>query len=662
MTQIYIGASDSVSLDGRVFDVNRVLDHHTIQLVCPRNGELRNIKFDHLAKLICLGGALVQPGARRKPVPHTENRPSVDLLSDEDKAALHRMVAYVRKIPARNAHHISNKVLGQWITIVADQIGDSLPPTVSTVRRWLHRWWTGGERPKALAYRVSQRGNRSCRFDPEVEEVLERDINDRLLRAEKFNAQDVEANVKNHIEEINRSRVPSLQLKVPGLRTIQRRISQLDPYQVMVATKGKRAADNYYRAVGPGLVAEFPLHIVQIDHHLIDLVIVDEENRVIGRCWLTMAIDLFSRMPVGIYLSVGDPSYDNLVGCLRQLILPKDSILEKHPEIASDWSVYGIPHTIVLDNDLSHHGKDFQDAANQLGFNIQYGPKWTPHYRGAIERLFRTLNTGLIHKLAGTTFSNPKERGDYKSEKMACLTMWQAEKLILKFFLDVYGKKLHSALRDTPENTWKQAAKENPVRFIDSAEELIILSSHTVTRSLSRKGILLDHLQYNCELLADLRLRLDQAEGRQRVSRVVSVKLDPTDIGHLYVKDPLLNRWITVPCLQCYAKGLSRWQHNIIRKRVRDRLNSKRKLTEEDLLKGRNELLSMIDDYCDKYKRTTRKQVRLRNGLDRMEAQMAKKSLSNRVQDLKHDDIPDFDPVEFLRNAGENGWFTDQDD
>jgi putative transposase len=43
-----------------------------------------------------------------------------------------------------------------------------------------------------------------------------------------------------------------------------------------------------------------PLEVVQIDHTLVDVVVVDELERLpLGRPWLTLAIDVASRMVNG---------------------------------------------------------------------------------------------------------------------------------------------------------------------------------------------------------------------------------------------------------------------------------------------------------------------------------------------------------------------------
>ena len=52
-----------------------------------------------------------------------------------------------------------------------------------------------------------------------------------------------------------------------------------------------------------------PLAIVQIDHTKVDVQLVDEQSRlVLGRPWLTVLLDVFSRAVVGFNLSYNAPA------------------------------------------------------------------------------------------------------------------------------------------------------------------------------------------------------------------------------------------------------------------------------------------------------------------------------------------------------------------
>lgn len=89
--------------------------------------------------------------------------------------------------------------------------------------------------------------------------------------------------------------------------------------------------------------ADYPLHCVQIDHTVVDLLIVDDEHRKpIGRPWVTVAIDVYSRIIMGCHLSLDAPSETSVALCVAQAIAPKEEFLLKH-KIDAEWPVWGSP-------------------------------------------------------------------------------------------------------------------------------------------------------------------------------------------------------------------------------------------------------------------------------------------------------------------------------
>jgi putative transposase len=56
-------------------------------------------------------------------------------------------------------------------------------------------------------------------------------------------------------------------------------------------------------------VANHPNEVWQIDHAIVDVIVVDEQlRRPIGRPILTIAVDICTRMVTGFYLSLDPPS------------------------------------------------------------------------------------------------------------------------------------------------------------------------------------------------------------------------------------------------------------------------------------------------------------------------------------------------------------------
>jgi putative transposase len=85
--------------------------------------------------------------------------------------------------------------------------------------------------------------------------------------------------------------------------------------------------------------------------------------------------------------------------------------------------------------------------------------------KGSVERFFRTLNTGLIRNLPGTAFSNVQEKGDYESDKHACLTLDQLESGVVKWIVDGYHQTPHRSLDErTPSQVWASAEDNRLIR------------------------------------------------------------------------------------------------------------------------------------------------------------------------------------------------------
>jgi putative transposase len=180
----------------------------------------------------------------------------------------------------------------------------------------------------------------------------------------------------------------------------------------------------------PGKFPEvkLPLDVIQIDHTKVDVILVDEETREeIGRPFITVAIDMYSRMIYGFYISLNAPSYFSVGQCFLNAVLPKDDFLNQHG-IKGEWPVYGLPRKIHMDN-----GKDFTSISlhsfcSEFGIEDIYRPVARPEFGGAVERVIGTFMK-KTHELPGSTFSNIFEKGKYKSGKKAAVT-------ISKLFID----------------------------------------------------------------------------------------------------------------------------------------------------------------------------------------------------------------------------------
>ena len=153
-------------------------------------------------------------------------------------------------------------------------------------------------------------------------------------------------------------------------------------------------------------------------------------------------------MVVGFYISFDPPDALSVGLCIANGILPKEKWLARF-DITTPWPCWGIPRVIHADNAKVFRGNMLKRACEEHGIDLQWGPVATPHWGGHIERLLGTF-LREIHELPGTTKSNPKERGEYDSEKGAAMTLSEFEKWLVTFIVEVYHQRVHSSLKMSP--------------------------------------------------------------------------------------------------------------------------------------------------------------------------------------------------------------------
>lgn len=114
-------------------------------------------------------------------------------------------------------------------------------------------------------------------------------------------------------------------LPPPGLSTVQRLIKKMDPKIVFRQKYGLDATNQRFQT-RPGYVhTDYPLQHAQMDHTRVDLILRAEHDRslTIGRPWVTLLIDVHTRIILGFYLSMFAPSLVSVQQTVCMAALPK---------------------------------------------------------------------------------------------------------------------------------------------------------------------------------------------------------------------------------------------------------------------------------------------------------------------------------------------------
>ena len=320
-------------------------------------------------------------------------------------------------------------------------------------------------------------------------------------------------------------------LPVPARNTVAQRIAGLHPAKIARSRGGQDAARPLQGAGGIPPEVTMPLEQVQIDHTVIDLIVVDERDRQpIGRPYLTLAIDVFTRCVLGMVVTLEAPSAVSVGLCLAHAACDKRPWLEGL-NVKMEWPMSGKPRLLYLDNAAEFKSEALRRGCEQHGIRLDYRPLGQPHYGGIVERIIGTAMQMIHDELPGTTFSNPGQRGEYDSEKMATLTLRELERW-LALAVGTYHGSVHNGLLQPPAARWAEAVERVGVPAVVTRPTAFLVDFlPVIRRTLTRTGFVIDHIHYYADALKPWIAR------RERLPAFL-IRRDPRDISRIWVLEP----------------------------------------------------------------------------------------------------------------------------
>ena len=342
-------------------------------------------------------------------------------------------------------------------------------------------------------------------------------------------------------------------LRVPARNTVALRIAGLDPLTTTRRREGQDASRNLQGAGGlpPPVIA--PLEQVQIDHTVVDLVIVDRRDRQpIGRPYLTIAIDVFTRCVLGMVVTLEAPSAVSVGLCLAHVACDKRPWLEGL-DVDMDWPMSGKPMLLYLDNAAEFKSEALRRGCEQHGIRLDYRPLGQPHYGGIVERIIGTAMQMIHDELPGTTFSNPGQRGEYSSEKMAALTLRELERW-LALAVGSYHGSVHNGLLQPPAACWAEAVTRVGIpAVVTRATAFLVDFLPIIRRTLTRTGFVIDHIHYYADALKPWIARRDRLP-------TFLIRRDPRDISRIWVLEPEGQHYLEIPYRTLTHPAVTLWE------------------------------------------------------------------------------------------------------
>lgn len=432
----------------------------------------------------------------------------------------------------------------------------------ATLYRWLGRYRSMDAVSALIPFKRGWKTGK-YRLNEHTERVIETVITTYFLKPERPSAQKAVREVHRICSEKNIER--------PSASAIRARISRIPEYDRLRKRGQAEKARNKFRPV-PGKFpgADFPLAVVQIDHTLVDVILVDDVHRKpIGRPWITVAICVFSRMTVGYYLSFDAPSITSVAMCIAHAMLPKEEWLILH-KVDGTWPVWGRPKKVHVDNGPDFRSGSLKESCRMHDVDLEFRPVKAPRFGGHIERLQGTL-LREIHDIPGSTFSSVADRKEYDSEGRAIMTKDEFERQFLMLICNEYHRKPHSALGVPPFRMWEMGIFGGPgiqgiglPRRPSDRHTVMLDFLPSYYRTIQPDGVSID-LRYYADALRPWIGAVDSETGKARKH---IFRRDPRDMSVVWFYDPEAKQYFKVPLADQSIPPFSIWEYRIAKAEI----------------------------------------------------------------------------------------------
>jgi putative transposase len=420
---------------------------------------------------------------------------------------------------------------------------ESEPANVSgrTLRRWKAcqeiALANGGNEVLALVPNTGSRGNRTPRLSTRQVELMDSVIDEQWLNSKAINYKTCHRMLLVAFSEA--AEMP------PSYPTLIARIKARETNKDLRTRYGKRIAYQASTFIDV-LHHDSPAHgsrpfqYVHIDHTLLDIeVISSRTGKPLGRPWLSLAVDAWSRRIVAFYLTFDPPSYTSVMMTVRDMVRRFNRL----------------PEFVVVDNGRDFMSDAFESFLRAMGTHLRFRPAGQPRHGAVLERMFGRLNTEYIHNLAGNTKATKNVRmvtGSHLPQKLAEWTIGALYHGIQHWAWEFYDENVHPALDESPREAFARGMRENgkrPQTHIQFNRDFLIATCPPVDRTGTRqvhrqRGVKVDQRFYWNDVFDSAHLNGES----------VQVRYDPWDASSVYVR--IKDTWVRAVCRNLHGLGL----------------------------------------------------------------------------------------------------------
>ena len=292
-------------------------------------------------------------------------------------------------------------------------------------------------------------------------------------------------------------------------------------------------------AFGPG-------SIFQIDATIGDVYLVSslDRNWIIGRPVIYFVIDVFSRMVVGLSVTLEGPSWVGAMLALENATIDKVAFCAEYGITIeeSEWPCHHLPEGLMADRgELEGYNADH--LVNAFNLRVYNTAPYRGDLKGIVEQHIDRSNEKIIHWTPGRVRN--RERGDRDYRLDATLDLHEFCKLLILSVLDHNNQQRLDRYRKDeymiadhvepyPIELWNWGIQNRSghLRKLDAATIRLNLLPESEA-SVTDKGIYFDNLYYTCNLAQEEQWFIRAGEKGNWKIRVAH---DPRTRSRIYLR------------------------------------------------------------------------------------------------------------------------------
>ena len=417
------------------------------------------------------------------------------------------------------------KVANQRADIVRRHLSGAPPIdgqriSARTLRRWVSRYraaetqWGAGY--LGLLPQTSQRGNSTRRLQNESLQLMDEIIENEYESVKQKSRIACWAMLK---ESCKQQSVPT-----PSYTSFCSAVRNRNNVKQTLKRQGPRAAYQH----GPFHMeldlktprhGDRPFEICHLDHTQLDIELTDTSGtHKIGRPWMTLMIDAFSRRILALHVDFEEPSYRSCMMVLRECV-------RRHNRL---------PQCIVVDWGAEFGSTYFEALLARYECTKKARPPAKARFGSLVERAFGTTNTQFIYNLVGNTQITRNVRQVTKSVNPKELAIWPLAPFmerLWEYAYEIYDTNVHPALGESPKDAYERGFQNSGSRLhrlIPYDHDFMIATLPSTPRGTAKispgRGVKINYIFYWCDGMDDPKIR-----GQQ-----IPVRFDPFDLGTAY--------------------------------------------------------------------------------------------------------------------------------